>query len=589
MIDMLLAAIVAHSEPPRVAETIVVTAERIEQPLVESTAAVTVLRRRDLERTTAKTLGDALALVPGLQLIDVNPGAPPMIASRGFFGAGEVEYLQLLVDGMPLADVESGLGDWRAIPIDDVERIEVLRGPGSSLFGDAAMGGVVQVFRKPSTYLSASLASFATSRWTGAYATPAFSASAGQTRSDGFREHSASRESFANVTFERARLRATLDATDRDRDDPGPLGAEELYRQDRESSRRVHAALRYRGALDVLVHAHHRDGTQTRTFLLTPDFGDRATRDVTASAFGTTITRTTKHAVLGIDAARESLESRYGNVAGDGTRLAGAAFVSGEWRITPNVRLAAGARYDAISDAFESASADDRAFSPRIGASFDLGEANVYVQLARSFKAPAFDQRFDQRTFGPITISNPALRAQHANNIEAGVRGEEWEVCAYHMTVDDEIDFDVRTFRYGNIGRSRHDGIEASWSRAPLRLGYAWTRVSKLDGDDRGKQLKNIAEHVIRAGVDAGLVHVDATYSANRWLDDANLVPLDDALVVDARVAKTFRALSAALEATNLFDRSYAPLGFLAGDQPFYYPAARRSIGVTLAWRGGHS
>src|SRR6185369_7457521 len=110
---------------------IVVTAERLEQPWRESTAAVTVLQREDLAKLPAQTLGDALRAISGLQLIVVNPGAPPMISSRGFFGAGEVEYMQLIIDGVPANDVESGLADWRSIPIESIDRIEVLRGPGS--------------------------------------------------------------------------------------------------------------------------------------------------------------------------------------------------------------------------------------------------------------------------------------------------------------------------------------------------------------------------------------------------------------------------------------------------------------------------
>src|SRR6185436_10824482 len=112
-------------------------------------------------------------------------------------------------------------------------------------------------------------------------------------------------------------------------------------------------------------------------------------------------------------------------------------------------------------DSFESEDVSDRAFSPRAGVSFDAGVVTMYAQLARAFKAPTLDQRFDQRPFpGGFTISNPTLESQRATNVEAGVRGENWEAVAYLIDVDNEIDFDVRTFRYGNIGQSRHRGLE---------------------------------------------------------------------------------------------------------------------------------
>ena len=600
--DVLFAvAFLFAADPPRIEETIVVTAERLEQPWEESTASVTVLARDEIETLPAKTLGDALELVPGLQLIGVNPGAPPMISSRGFFGAGEVEYVQLLIDGVPAADVESGLADWRQIPIEDVDHIEVLRGAGSSLFGDTALAGVVQVFRRPQSHASATVGGFETARWSASYASEAFHIGASGARSEGFRDHSESRELFASLGLERGRVKATLDLSDRDRDDPGardaaemesdPFGSNEIFASDRDDSRRVRASLRWSGAFDALLHAHDRSTTQTRTLLLAPGFADRATREVDTRGLGGSVTKTWTLArgrvAGGADLAHESLRSDYdAEVRGDGSRRRGAAFVSGEWRITSKVRLAAGARFDSTRDEFESEDASDNAFSPRVGVAFDHGAVTTYVQLARAFKAPTLDQRFDQRP--RIGISNPALVPQRSKNVEAGARGAEWEVVAYLIDVEDEIDFDIRTFRYQNIGSSRHRGVEAMWrprsrGRFAPRVTYAWTRVGSGE-----IQLKNIAEHVIRAGVDMRAlvdVHLDVEHSANRWLDDDNLFPLGDATVVDLRVARTFGALTAAIESTNLFDEQYAPLGFALGDAPYYYPAAGRSVAVTLTWR----
>jgi len=548
-------------------QTIVVTAERIEQPLRETTAAITVLSADDLKN--ARDLGDALRLVPGLQLIDVNPGAPPMVSSRGFFGAGEVEYMQLLIDGISVGDVESGLADWRSIPIEDIDHIEVVRGPGSSLFGDTALGGVVQVFRKhPASQASLTIGSFGDRHVSAALPSASFS----HERSDGFREHSAYEETFAHVAFGSF----SLDASHRDREIPG-VDDSDLFRDDNEESRRVRAVYRH-GAL--LLHASDRHTDQTRTLLLAPGFGDTATRNLDTRALGLSFTKK----IGGVEATRESIRSAYGDTHGSGSRTMAALFVTREWRIAPRVRLAAGARYDMINDSFESQDVSDRAFSPRIGASFDFGAVIAYLQLARAFKAPTLDQRFDQRPFpGGFTISNPSLESQHANNLEAGVRGANWEAVAYVMHVDDEIDFDVRTFRYGNIGSSRHRGIETSYRGRLASFGYTWTRVQ---AEGSSHQLKNIAEHVVRAGLDFAHVHAGVEYSANHWLDDENRFPLDDALLVDLRVTQTFRSLVAALEAHNVLDRRYAPLGFVLGNVPFSYPAAGRSIALTLTWKG---
>ena len=547
-------------------ETIVVTAERLEQPQRESTAAITVLRAEDLQHV--RTLGEALRLVPGFQLIDVNPGAPPMLSSRGFFGAGEVEYVQLLIDGVPTGDVESGLADWRSIPIEDIERIEVVRGPGSSLFGDTALGGVVQVFRrKPASHASLSVGSFGTRRVSASLANGSIS----YERSDGFRAHVAYEETFAHAAFGGF----SFDGSHRDREIPG-VDDSELFDNDREETRRFRGAYRRRG---LLLYASDRHTDQTRTLLLAPGFGDTANRVVDTRAFGGAYTKK----FGGVELTRESLRSRYGEIEGSGSRTMAAAFVSGEWRVAPRVRLAAGARWDFIDDSFESTGVSDRALSPRLGASFDAGPVTIYAQLARAFKAPTLDQRFDQRPFpGGFTISNPTLESQRAKNFEAGVRGENWEAIAYVIDVDDEIDLDLRTFRYGNIGSSRHRGVETSSRGRYASLGYTWTRVTA--GGSR--QLKNIAEHVLRASVDIANIHLGVEHSANRWLDDDNRFPLDDATLVDLRVTHAFGSITAALEAHNVLDRRYAPLGFALGDVPFYYPAPGRSIALTFTWKG---
>ena len=567
---MILAILLFAAAQQPYSETIVVTAERLEQPQRESTAAITVLRAEDLKN--ARNLGDALRLVPGLQVIDVNPGAPPMVASRGFFGAGEVEYVQLLVDGVAVGDVESGLADWRSIPIEDIERIEIVRGPGSSLFGDTALGGVVQVFRKhPASHASIGIGSFGERRVSAAVTNASFS----HERSDGFRAHSASEETFAHAAIGSF----SFDGSHRDREIPG-VDDSDLFRNDREETRRFRGAYRHHGAFDLLLHASDRHTDQTRTLLLAPGFGDTATRNLDTRVFGASLTKK----FGGVEATRESIRSRYGDIRGSGSRTMAAAFVSGEWRVVSRLRLAAGARFDAINDSFESSDVSDRAFSPRVGASFDAGAVAIYAQLARAFKAPTLDQRFDQRPFpGGFTISNPTLDSQHATNLEAGVRGANWEAVAYVIHVDDEIDFDVRTFRYGNIGQSRHRGLETSYRGRYASLGYTWTRVT---AEGSSHQLKNIPEHVLRASLDFRDVHLGVEHSANRWLDDENRFPLDDATLVDLRVTHAFGSLTAAAEAHNLLDRRYAPLGFALGDVPFHYPAPGRSIALTLTWKG---
>ena len=142
-----LAASSSAEITPTLKQQIVVTAARDEQPRDQASAAVTVLDRAQIEQLPATSLAELLAFVPGVTMMfDSGASGLPMITSRGFFGGGEVEYVKLLVDGVPVGDAESGNVDWQRFRADDIERIEVLHGPGSALYGDTALGGVIQVF-----------------------------------------------------------------------------------------------------------------------------------------------------------------------------------------------------------------------------------------------------------------------------------------------------------------------------------------------------------------------------------------------------------------------------------------------------------
>src|SRR6185503_20172029 len=120
--------------PPHFQEDVVVTAERGREPRADTPAAVSVLARDDVEALPAESLGELLDSMPGFQVpFGGGSGTLPMVSARGFFAGGEADYVLLLVDGVPAADVESGLGDWRGVRSLDVERVEALRGPASAV------------------------------------------------------------------------------------------------------------------------------------------------------------------------------------------------------------------------------------------------------------------------------------------------------------------------------------------------------------------------------------------------------------------------------------------------------------------------
>ena len=600
----------------------VITVERQTQEKDAAAAAVSVLKHEELRALPVESLSEALAVVPGITMMfDSGASGTPMITSRGFFGGGEVEYVKLLVDGVPVGDAESGLADWSRFRLEDIERIEIVHGPGSAAWGDTALGGVIQMFtrRGPrSGFVHATGGSFGTRSAEAGYREQLapniyLGGSADLASTDGSREHSSRRDGGIRLTLDAPRVRVTADVARKDRHDPGPLTYAEiaddrdqsnpLFRFDRERTNRDRLSASYDSAwLHLGAWGARRDSDNLRTILLVPQFGITALREIDAREAGISadVRRGFLHA--GVDASRTSFQGDYFGVedgvkqgaiaSADGHRNLGGVFVTGTWSVCKECELTVGARRDEIRDRFSNGSRSASATSPRAAFTYRAGHASYWVQLSKAFKAPTLDQLFDPRPYpdfqgGSFTISNSELRPQRARNIEAGMSGERakarWAVVAYRMNVTDEIDFDPQTFTYRNIGRSLHRGVEASFSMHDATVTYAWTRV----GDE---QLKNIPEHVAQALYQAHLprgIEVDAIYRwmHNRWLDDEHLFKEGDMSRVDLRVARDFGPARIALDVLNATNARYDELGFVLADTALAFPAPGRAARLGVTWR----
>lgn len=134
---------------------VVVSASKIQQSTVEAPANVSVITASKIEKTNNQRLGDALtAKVPGLYLRGgaQGNGRPGVSSSSSMRGQGGfLNKIAVLVDGMNMVDAYSGNVNWAMVSMEDVERIEVVPGVGSSLYGSNAMGGLISVTTKTPT------------------------------------------------------------------------------------------------------------------------------------------------------------------------------------------------------------------------------------------------------------------------------------------------------------------------------------------------------------------------------------------------------------------------------------------------------
>ena len=124
---------------------VVVTATRTAQPKEAVIADVTVIDREEIERAGVSSLTNLLSRQPGVQ-ITTNGGAGT--ASSVFLRGTGTEQVVVLVDGLRINSATLGTTSFENIPLAQIERIEILRGPASSLYGADAVGGVIQIFTK---------------------------------------------------------------------------------------------------------------------------------------------------------------------------------------------------------------------------------------------------------------------------------------------------------------------------------------------------------------------------------------------------------------------------------------------------------
>jgi vitamin B12 transporter len=141
----MLASLPVHAQESIYSDNVVVTANRVAQSRDNVLADVSVIEREEIERAGQSTLVELLRTQPGVEIDSYGgPGALANVRLRGTNSQSVV----VLVDGMRVGSATSGTTAFNQIPPEQIERIEIVRGPASSLYGADAVGGVIQIFTR---------------------------------------------------------------------------------------------------------------------------------------------------------------------------------------------------------------------------------------------------------------------------------------------------------------------------------------------------------------------------------------------------------------------------------------------------------
>ncbi|MEP7345143.1 MAG: TonB-dependent receptor [Gemmatimonadaceae bacterium] len=393
---------------------IVVTAERARSAIGSSVSAVTRVSGADLARMPGVTLADVLRLAPGISVVSFDGlGYDPQVMARGFYGGGEAEYVVVLVDGRPVNQLHTGVVAWDVLPpVASIEAVEIVRGGGSSLYGDAAVAGVINVVTRGARATGAERlrvdvagGSYGTLRAAADLAAPSawkgVSLSGGMDRTTGFREHASRNTERVRATSEllqtpKSRLAVTLGSNWRSFDEPGPLlgsllavdrrGSDPLFRFDHTNDRTHTLSFdgeHHAGATRFSASAtgEYRAFDAIRTLALAPGFGDTKERDATESRAGVGAQAEMADSplpgrdrlIIGAEGSLGSLESKYyeiptedrispatasgerGALDTQGSSRRDAVALYADYSVQPvkALRLTLGGRFDRLSDVFD--------------------------------------------------------------------------------------------------------------------------------------------------------------------------------------------------------------------------------------------
>ena len=515
----------ATDQQPTRLEEMVVTATKTERSADSVPASVTVITKEQIKSMPAKTADELLNNVAGVYVSHrsgfITAGTSNSVRMRGLGGGGE-SYVQVQVDGVPVNDLQTGAVEWNEFPIQDIERIEIVRGPSSALYGNNAMGGVINIITKnPGKGMhleaSAGYGSLNTTtlglRQSGGNGKLSYALGVNSLMTDGYVEIPPENRNDKN-NADKDTKRYNLSAKLRYDFDPDTsltysgayyhstqtgkytlLDGFNCYAQDTMRSN-LNFVTKI-GAADIKATVY---GSDSRSSYDSASTDMKSTESAKRSYFNELGTNLQagfslgqhNYLTLGTDYRHGTLDTVtdwYSKVKGDtsgGKQDNIALFAQDEISLLEDkLILNIGARYDWYtgSDGYQhntdakpvDASFDkvhDSAFSPKLSVLYKLNDyLNLRTAVGKAFQTPALNKIY-RGTYvlsGKTYISNPDLKCETLTSYEAGTDfklNDRFRLSAtyFHQNIKDCIyDLTVakNTFKYTNASEMVVDGIEA--------------------------------------------------------------------------------------------------------------------------------
>jgi iron complex outermembrane receptor protein len=621
------------------ADPVVVTATRFSEPLRQFPIGVQIVGEDDIRRSSASTVPELLSQFSGIRTRDLSGSPDLQIDMRGFGIFGDQNTLVLL-DGRRISENEQATVNWSAIPLSAIERIEIMRGGGSVLYGAGATGGTINIITKAPRFGERSASVYG---GVGSYHSS--DAGAGLNiggeraslrlngthfRSDNYRDNNALRQSNAQADLRfdtnRGFLSLKAGADDQRLELPGALSEAQIAANRRQAATPGDFSTRRGGYLDlggeqafgsveVAANLAYREKETDASFFVATPFRNNVESRVTVWSFTPRLKLpyrvggTASALVVGIDVDDWQFEATAGpSISGrpHADQRNAAVYAQHTTLFQTGTSLSFGARGQrvryAVADALNASTNFSRERTLKayeVGARQRLADdVSVYAKLGSSFRVPNVNDLYSLFT-ASITPLEPQTARDREIGVDGTLGGARYRLSYYRIGLSNEIFFDPFTFTNRNLPPTRRSGVEAeaSWTLSTLYLFVNYTyavarfRSGTFGGVSiAGNDVPFVPRHAANAGFSWRFMPRTQAHAALRYVgerpydaDETNQFGrrMPSYTVVDAKITHEQGNWSFNAGVRNLFNEKYYTYGVFTGFPTFAaLPAPERSFFV---------
>lgn len=600
-------------------DKVVVTATGVKETVRDIPRNASVITRADIERSGSGSVADIISRQAGVTV--QNLFGTDRNASVDLRGQGSVANTNvlILIDGQRVSPVDMGGANLNLVSLNDVESIEIVRGPSGVIYGDRAVGGVVNIITRNGANAEGFEGSVGAT--VGSYDATGYNAmargrsgeffgsvSASTYNTSGYRDNGGLWEKDFMGTFgwdaSSALTLSVLGAYHQDRYGlPGGVSRSNFFSRDlrrktssptaygeTEDSRvqgRAELDMDDWGALDVRLGMRVRNNPY--------DFGygkNKIEADTTNLDVGYEL----KHDLFGLNnkllAGGDVFSSHYKsgpvNSLNTNNVTSMGGFIHDTIAVNDALSLQAGYRFNSFDSSREQDGPNHFSNNAyEFGAVYKLPrETSLYANYATSFRTPAVDE---------MSFQDGDLRPQTGRNIEIGGRSLladnlECSFAVYRSVTSDEIWFDPTTYKNKNYENDvKRTGVELELHYAPLESLSLWANYTYTEAkfETLNTTMPLVPKHMVNAGSDWNilpelLLNLTVQYASEKEVNTLNTADtLWAYTVVDTKLTYTYKQLKVHAGINNLFDSCYGTMAY--GDTS-YYAMPTRNFYSGIEW-----